>query len=85
MSGGAISANKHKPSTYVGLMYPVIARHALFCSGSNMSAYVDLTHTCLHKASAVVLIVLAFVPYFELDNFFKSLFWVATFILVFCL
>ena len=49
----------------------MIARHALFSSGSNMSAYVDLTHTGAvysaiesHRASALVLIVLAFVPHF---------------------
>ena len=44
MSGGAIPANKYNSSTYVGLMHPVIARHALFSSGSKMSAYVDLAH-----------------------------------------
>ena len=32
-------------NTYVGLRHHVIARHALFSSGSNMSAYVDLAHT----------------------------------------
>ena len=36
-------------------------------------------------ASAVVLIVLAFVPHFVLANFFKRLLRVATFILVFCI
>ena len=53
----------------------MIARHALFSSGSNMSAYVDLVHTGAaysaieyHNASAVVLMVLAFVPHFELAN-----------------
>ena len=46
MSGGTIPDNKYKSSTYVGLIHPVIARHALFSSGSNMSAaYVDLAHT----------------------------------------
>ena len=45
VSGGAIPANKYKSSTYVGLRHPVIARHALFGSGSNMSAYLDLAHT----------------------------------------
>ena len=45
MSEGAIPANKYKYSTYVGLRHPVIARHALFSSGSNISAYVDLAHT----------------------------------------
>ena len=45
MSGGAIPANKYKSSTYVGLGHPVIARHALFSSRSNMSGYVDLAHT----------------------------------------
>ena len=45
MSGSAIPANKYKSSTYVGLRHPVIARYALFSSGSNMSAYVDLAHT----------------------------------------
>ena len=45
MSGGAIPANKYKSSTYGGLRHPVIARHDLFSSGSNMSAYVDLAHT----------------------------------------
>ena len=43
MSGGAIPANKYKSSTYVGKRHPVIARHDLFRSGSNM--YVDLSHT----------------------------------------
>ena len=77
MSGGAIPANKYKSSTYVGLRHPVIARHALFSSGSNMSAYVDLAHTGeaysaieYHRASNVVLIVLAFVPHFKLVNLF---------------
>ena len=45
MSGGAIPDSKYKSSTYVGLSHPVIDRHALFSSGSNMSAYVDLAHT----------------------------------------
>ena len=45
MPGGAIPTNKHKSSTYVGLRHPVIARQALFSSGSNRSAYVDLAHT----------------------------------------
>ena len=45
MPGGAISANRYKSSTYVGLRHPVIAQHALFSSGSNMAAYVDVTHT----------------------------------------
>ena len=35
-----------------------------------------------HKAKAVVLIVLAFVPHLEFANFFSRLFRVATFILV---
>ena len=39
----------------------MIAWHALFSCGSNMSTYVAL-------ASAVVLIVLAFVPHFELGG-----------------
>ena len=54
-----------------------MVRHALFSSRSSMSAYVDLVHTGaaysaieLHRASAVVLIVLAFVPHFELANLF---------------
>ena len=49
----------------------MIALHALFSSGSNMSAYVDLAHTGAaysaieyYRASAVVLVVLAFVPPF---------------------
>ena len=45
MSRGAIPANKYKSSTYVDLRNPVIARHALFSSVANMSAYVDLAHT----------------------------------------
>ena len=45
MSGGAISAYKYMPSTYVGLRHPVIVRHALVSYGSNMSAYADVTHT----------------------------------------
>ena len=40
MSGGTIPANK-----YVGLGHPIIGRHALFYSGPNKSAYVDLAHT----------------------------------------
>ena len=72
-------------------MHPVITRHALFSSGSSMSAYVDLAHNGAtysaieqHSASAGVLIVLAFVSHFELVNFSKRLVRVATFILVFC-
>ena len=68
MSGGAIPAKKYKSSTYVGLRHPVTARHGLFSSGSSMSAYVDLDHIGAaysaieyHSASAIVLIVLAFV------------------------
>ena len=68
----------------------MIARHALFNSGFNISAYVNLAHTGAaysaiewHRASAVLLIVLEFVPHFELANFFKRLLSVATFILVF--
>ena len=38
---GAIPTNKYTSSTYVGLRHPVIA---LFSSGSNMSAYVDIAH-----------------------------------------
>ena len=67
-----------------------MARHALSSSGSSMSAYVDLAHTgavysAIEKnwASAVALILLAFVPHFELANVFKRLLRVATFILVF--
>ena len=45
MSGGAIPANHYKSSTYGGLRHPVIAWYALFSSGSNLSAYVDLAHT----------------------------------------
>ena len=69
----------------------MIARHALFSSGSNMSAYVDSPileqHILLLSSTgcAVVLIVLVFVPHFELANFFKRLLQVATFILVFCM
>ena len=44
MSGGAITAKIYKSSIYVGLRDHVIARHALFSYGSNMSAYVDLPH-----------------------------------------
>ena len=89
MSGGAIPANNYKSSRYVGLRHPVVA---LFSSGSNTYAYVDLAHTGSaytaieeHRVNAVVLIVLAFVPYFELANFFKRLLGLATFILVFCM
>ena len=92
MSVGAFPANKYKSSTYVGFRHPVIARHALFSFGSNMSVYVDLVHTGAiysaieyHRDSAVVVIVLAFVPHFELANFFKGLLRVAIFILVFCM
>ena len=45
MSEGAIPTDKYKSSTYVGLRHPVIVRHALFSSVSNMTAYVDLAHT----------------------------------------
>ena len=70
-------------------MHLVIAQHALFSYGSSMIAYVDLAHTGIpdsaidkYRASAVLLIVLAFVPHFEFANFFKRLLRVATFILV---
>ena len=70
----------------------MIARHALFSSGSNMSSYVDIAYTGtsysaieLHRANSVGLIVLAFVPHFKLANLFKRLLQVATFILVFCM
>ena len=70
----------------------MIARHALFSSRSNMSAYVDLAHTraaysaIAAQASSVFLIVLAFPPpHFELAYFFERLLRVATFILVFCM
>ena len=94
MSGGAIPANKYKSFTYVDLRHPVITRHTLSSYGSNMSAYVDFAHIDigaaysaidLHRASAVVLIVFAFVPYFELDIFFKRLLRVASFILLLCM
>ena len=51
MAGGTIPANKYKSSTYVGLRHHVIARHALFSSGSNMYAYVDLAHHILLSSS----------------------------------
>ena len=65
MSGGTIPTKKYNYSTYVGLRHPVIVRHALFSSGSNMSECVDLGHTGAaysaiewHRASAVVLMLL---------------------------
>ena len=81
MSGGMLPANKYKYFAYVDLKHPVIARHTLFSSGPNMSAYVDLAHTgaaysAIEWYRAVVFIVLAFVPYFDV---------VGTFILVFCM
>ena len=45
MFGGTISVNKYNSSTYIGLRDPVIARHALFWRGSNMSACEDHAHT----------------------------------------
>ena len=39
------SANKYKSSRYVVLRHSVVAQHALFSSGSNMSAYVEFAHT----------------------------------------
>ena len=51
----------------------MIARHAIFRFGSSMSACGDLAHTGVtyfafeqHRASVVVLVVLVFVPHFEL-------------------
>ena len=68
----------------------MIACHALFNSGSSISACEVLAHTGAtysaiddkHRASSVVLI---WVPYFELDNFIKRLFRLATFIFVLCM
>ena len=82
MSGGAIAANKYKSSTYVGLRHSVIAHHALFSYESSMSACENLE---LHRVSVIIFIVIVFVPYFELANFFKGLLRVATLILVFCM
>ena len=45
VSGGVVLVNKYKYSTFVGVRHPVIARHALFSFGSNISAYVDACHT----------------------------------------
>ena len=92
MSVGAITTNKYKYSTYVGLRHPVIARTALLSSGSSTFAYVDVAHTVAsysaidwHRASTVVLILLALVPHFEFANFCKMLLRVAIFFLVFCM
>ena len=58
----------------------MIARHALFSVWSIMSACEDLGHTGAtystipyNRASAVALVVLVFVPHFEIDNFFRGL------------
>ena len=47
-----------------------------------MSVYVAYSANEKHRVSAVVLIVLAFVTNFELDNLFKRLLREATFILL---
>ena len=81
-----MAANKYKSSTYVGLRHPMIAGNALSSSWSNMSAYVDPAHTgaaCAaiewHMASVSIC------SHFELDNLFKKLLRIATFILMFCM
>ena len=70
----------------------MIAQHDLFISGFSICTCADLTHTGvaysvtkLHKANAVVLIVLEFVPHFELDSFFNRFCLVANFIFVLCM
>ena len=70
----------------------MIARHALFSYGSSMSACEHITHTGAtyyaieyHRVSVVVIVVLVFVPNFELANFIKRLLWITTFILVCCM
>ena len=88
MSGGAISASKYRSSTLVGFS-PVTA---LFSSGFSFWACDDLAQTGAaysateqHNANAVVLMVLAFAPHFELENFLSRLLRVATFIFVLCM
>ena len=70
----------------------MIARHALFSFGASIFMCGDLAHTVVtysaieqHMASAVALVVLVFVLHFEITNYFKRLFLVATFIFVFCI
>ena len=71
----------HTSSTYVGLSYTVsyTARYDLCSTESSMIVYVYyLAHPgaayaviVSHMASIVVLIVIAFLPHFELYNLFR--------------
>ena len=72
ISGGAIPAIKYKSSTLVGFRQPVIDRHVWLRTGFSLFACDDIAETGAayraveyHRASAVVLIVLAFVPHLE--------------------
>ena len=92
MSGGAIPASRYSSSTLVGLKHPVIDLHTSFSSGSSFGACGDPAQTGhansaaeQDRANAVVLIVLALQPHFEFDNFLRTLFRLATFILVLCM
>ena len=90
MFADTISANKYKSSKQIGLRHPVLDPHALFSFRSSMGEIFARRHTTYsaiekHRVSAVVLVVLVFVPHSELANFFKRLLRVATFILVFCM
>ena len=92
ISDGAIPASKYKTSTLVGFRHLVIAIHDWLTSGSSRCVCFDLHHTGAaystaeyHKTNAVVLIVLACVPYLEFASFFKRSFHVTTSMFVFCM
>ena len=92
ISGGTNLASMYKSSALVGFRYPVIALHAGLSSGSRRCVCFDLDHTAAaysateyHKAIAVVLIVLAFVPHLEFVSFLRTLCRVATFIYLLCM
>ena len=57
------------------------------CAVCEDLAHTGATYSAIeyHRVSAVVLVVLVFVPHFEPTNFFKKLLRVAAFILVFCM
>ena len=74
--GGTIPIKKSSPLHMFDLRHPAISRHSLFSYGSGISAYKDIAHNGtgysaigLHRACAVVIIVIAFVFHFELANF----------------
>ena len=56
-------------------------------SACEVLAHTGATYSAIqwHRASTVVLVVLVFILYFDLDNLIKGLLRVATFILVFCM